>query len=52
MKWEGVRAIVKLAEETYETRIKASEEELQLSKEFWHPSIELPLWDVTIIAKR
>ena len=42
MKWKGIKAIVKLGEKSYETGIKASEEELQLSKEFWHPSIELP----------
>ncbi len=49
MKWKGVKPIVKLGEKTYETGIKPLEEELELSKEFWHPSRELPSWDVTII---
>jgi hypothetical protein len=48
MTWKGVKPIVKLVENTYYTGIKPSEEELELSKEFWYPSAELPSYDITI----
>jgi hypothetical protein len=49
MTGKGVKPIVKLVNKTYETGIVPSPEELELSKEFWHPSEELPSWDVTIL---
>lgn len=49
MTWKGVKPIVKLVDKIYEKGIVPSLEELELSKEFWYPSSELPSWDVTIL---
>ena len=49
MTWKGVKPIVKLVEKTYEKAIVPSQEELELSQEYWHPSLELSSWDITII---
>jgi len=49
MTWKGIKPIIKLVEKTYLTGVKPSDEELTLNKEFWHPFIELPSWDVTIL---
>lgn len=48
MTWKGIKPIVKLVEGNYPTKIKPSQQELDRSIEFWHPSVELPSWDVTI----
>lgn len=52
MTWKGLKPIVKLVDKIYETGIVPSPEELELSQEFWHPSSELPPWDVTILPRR
>ncbi len=49
MTWKGVKPIVKLVEKTYEKGIVPSQEELELSQEYWHPSLELSSWDITIV---
>ncbi len=49
MTWNGVKPIVKLVEKTYQKGIVPSQEELELSQEYWHPSPELSSWDVTIM---
>lgn len=49
MTWKGVKPIVKIVEQTYETGIKPSSTELAECQKFWHPSETLPSWDVTII---
>ncbi len=49
MTWKGVKPIVKFVNKTYPTGIVPSPEELELSKEFWYPSEDLPSWDVTIL---
>jgi transposase len=51
MTWKGVKPIVKLVDKIYEKGIVPSPEELELSKEFWYPSSELPSWDVTILPR-
>jgi transposase len=48
MTWKGIKPIVNLVNKTYEKGIIPLPEELELSKIFWHPSLELPSWDVTI----
>ena len=48
MTWKGIKPMVKLVEKTYEKGIKASSEDLELAKEYWLASSELPSWDVTI----
>jgi hypothetical protein len=52
MTWKGIKPMVKLVNKTYEKGIIPSQEELELSREFWYPSAELPLWDVTIMPSR
>jgi len=49
MTWKGVKPIVKLVNKAYETGIVPSPEELEFCKDFWHPSEELPSWDVMIL---
>ncbi|MGI0479911.1 ISAzo13-like element transposase-related protein [Geminocystis sp. CENA526] len=46
MIWKGIKPIVKILEKTYETGIKPSQEELDESRELWHPSPTLLALDV------
>jgi len=49
MRWKGIKPIVKLVSKTYEKGVIPTKEELEISKQAWYPSHNLPSWDVTII---
>jgi hypothetical protein len=49
MTWKGIKPMVKLVDQIYQTGIVPATEKLEFSKKFWHPSEELPSWDVTIL---
>ena len=49
MTWKGVKPIVTFVDQVYEKGVVPSKTELELRKKSWHPSEELPAWDVTII---
>jgi hypothetical protein len=49
MTWKGVKPIVTFVDRVYEKGVVPPATELELSKKSWHPSEELPAWDVTII---
>ena len=49
MKWKGIQPIVHLVEDLYEKGIRVDKEELAAYREHWHPSENLPKWDVTIL---
>ncbi len=49
MTWKGIQPIVHLVEGIYEKGIWVDKEELAAYQEHWHPSENLPKWDVTIL---
>ena len=48
MTWKGKHPTVYLIEEPYDKGITVPSSELQFCQQFWHPSENLPKWDVTI----
>lgn len=51
MTWKGVKPIVELVEKTYQSGIVPSVEELETSKQSWHPCPKLPCWDISIMPQ-
>jgi transposase len=49
MTWKGIKPLVTYVDKIYEKGIIPSTEDLEFSKQFWFPSIDLPSWDITII---
>ena len=49
MTWKGKHPTVDLIEDIYHKGITVPDSELKSFQEFWHPSENLPQWDVTII---
>ena len=49
MKWKGKHPTVQLIKNTYKKGITVPSSELQSLQQFWHPSDDLPKWDVTIV---
>ncbi len=49
MTWKGKHPNVYFIENVYHKGITVSDSELKPFQEFWHPSENLPQWDVTII---
>jgi len=49
MTWKGIKPIVTLVDKIYDKGVIPSTEDLEYSRQFWFPSIDLPSWDITII---
>ena len=49
MTWKGKHPTVYLIENVYHKGVTVPASELKSFQEFWHPSENLPQWDITII---
>ena len=49
MTWKGIQPLVHLVDGIYAKNVRVDEQELAAYREYWHPSEQLPQWDVTIL---